>query len=112
MWIVSQDGTNIVNADAMRNIDVSYCGVAIYCHDGYNFMLGGYSSHKKALAVRDRLIAAYRGVIIMKNMDEKTADTISDYLKPNKAVYCIEGVDIEPLGNLVFQMPKDEEVSV
>ncbi len=63
MWIVSQDGTFILNADTMQGISRAANTIRIW-HDGkVNNSLGIYSTEEKAKNVMKQLIEWKQGFI-------------------------------------------------
>lgn len=113
MWIVSQDGLKILNVETMQTIIIDDGVINIWFPDGKHTALGAYSSHEKALAVRDKLIKTQRGILAFKNIPDENVAKVAEYLHQGKAVlYSGNDSKVEYLGEIVFQMPKDEDVII
>jgi len=115
MWIVSQDGTLIINADTMHGISRTDCGIKIWHEYKANSSLGTYSTEEKAKAVMKQLIDSQVKILVLKNADVEPELELEEYLKMRKyGVISVKGneTEINSLENQIFFMPQDEEVVV
>ena len=117
MWIVSQNGTFIANTDTMSSIQFLDNNIVIF--DGRitsGNSLGVYSSPEKAAAVREMIIDAQHGMLLMTNAEFSEED--EKKLRGSGKIGCAISVSSPHSkvgyvgGNQVFRMPQDEDVVV
>lgn len=102
MWILSQDGTLIVNADTAHGIgridNIIYISHAINAR----VTIGVYSTPEKAKVVMEQIISARSGLLILNNV-EISEDDERALPKHSDARYIP--------GDIVFRMPADEDMN-
>lgn len=110
MWIVSQDGNSIINADRMHSI-VKVDALIVVADGETSSTIGIYSTEEKAKAVMKQLIDSQVKFLFMKNTEAEP--DLKEFLQEMQyGIISVKGneTEINSIGNQVFFMPQDEEV--